>query len=72
MNRHHQKRRAAIFQVLDLLHELPPIEPAESDEAEIEHLKAEIEANDTPRGGRTMLIYAAWLPPSWPDLSSRS
>jgi hypothetical protein len=46
MNRHHQKRRAAIFQVLDLLHE--PIEPAESDEAEIEHLKAEIEADDTP------------------------
>jgi hypothetical protein len=45
MNRHHQKRRAAIFQVLDLLHE--PIEPAES-KAEIEHLKAEIEADDTP------------------------
>jgi hypothetical protein len=46
MNRHHQKRRAAIFQVLDLLHELPPIEPAEPDAAEIEHLKAEIEADD--------------------------
>jgi hypothetical protein len=48
MNRHHQKRRAAIFQVLDLLHELPPIEPAEPDAAEIEHLKAEIEGRYTP------------------------
>ena len=34
------------FQVLDLLHELSPIEPAEPDAAEIEHLKAEIEADD--------------------------
>ena len=46
MNRRHQKRRAAIFQVLDLLHELPPIESAEPDAAEIEHLKVEIEADD--------------------------
>ena len=46
MNKHHyhQKRRAAIFQVLNQI-ELPPIE-AEPDAEALENIRIEIEADD--------------------------
>ena len=44
MNRHHQKRRVAIFYVLNQM-ELPPIE-AEPDAEALENIRIEIEVDD--------------------------
>ena len=44
VNRHHQKRRAAIFHVLNQI-ELPPIE-AEPDAEALENIRIEIEVDD--------------------------
>jgi len=44
MNRHHQKRRAAIFHVLNQI-ELPPIEGEPGAEA-LENIRIEIEVDD--------------------------
>jgi hypothetical protein len=53
MNKHHyhQKRRAAIFQVLNQI-ELPPIE-AEPDAEALENIRIEIEVDDdAPEGAQ--------------------
>jgi|307.fasta_scaffold789222_1 hypothetical protein len=46
MNRHQHRRRAAVFQILESLNELPRIEPAEPHVDVAEHLRAEIETGD--------------------------
>jgi hypothetical protein len=46
MSRHLQRKRASIFQILETLHELPPLEPAEPDDAEMGRMRAEVEAGD--------------------------
>ena len=51
MNRHQHRRRAAVFQILESLNELPRIEPAEPHVDVAEHLRAEIETGDDD--GRT-------------------